>query len=67
MCKKDWSKKERPDLDVLFLGHLWGIYGGRKFTIYGARSLHKLGIVVSLSLSHTKKKKMTRKQAAETR
>ena len=52
-------------MDVLFFGHLWGIYGGRKFRIYGARSLHKLGIAVSLSLSQTttnKKKRPANKQ-----
>lgn len=67
MPVKDWSKKGRQEIGGFFCVHAAGIYGGRKFTIYGARSLHRLSIAVSLSLSYTKKKKTTRKQAAETR
>lgn len=60
LIQKDWSKKGRADLRGFFCVHAAGIYGGRKFTIYGARSLHKLGIVVSLSLSQTTKNKKKR-------
>lgn len=57
MRKKDWSKKGRADLHGFFCVYAAGIYGAQKFTIYGARSLLKLGIKVSLSPSNPKKKK----------
>lgn len=63
--QKDWSKKGRQEIDGFFCAYAAGIYGGRKFTIYGARSLHQLGIAVSLSLSQTttnKKKRPANKQ-----
>lgn len=60
MPQNDWLKKGRQEIDGFFCVHAAGIYGGRKFTIYGARSLHKLIIAVYLSLSLTTKNKKKR-------